>query len=817
MAEKAIACGFSIYILFKTLHPYFPQLMDAYLNADSEHIAFFAARTGRIEICRGSDLERVYFRVSDLCINGLSEKTKSDLLRRVRRDTSTTRVLDFFDLADELMYEIQYTDECFKDPTLSGLWSAVRGRHMAELKLELRSLIRRNAAVIESTMVYVAVAVNFCILVADTVAHRRGRIPGAVAKLIEALAALQILLCLAAATDFAVSEAPMMAYRRWAGRTRQQGAAAPPALRVTDGGDEQAFAELTTLLLQQELAPNRTPATPPQLAPTPPSAPRHSQSSPAGSLSPSGSSPGASDATPRRRRGGSQWAGDGESGEGRLRRLRREWSDEQKPRPRPPWRRCAGAAAVALRGGAARAWWFVLLLFAKPIHPKEDYHAAIAQVCIRTPLFYYNAMMVIFGTLGLLAHPLFLCVHLLCIVRSSHSLQNVISALTQHGRALMLTALLGVIVVYLFAVGTYIFFPASIYHNPAGGGGNEQVCSTLFQCFTYTMMHGVRSGGGIGDLMVDPSLDSGRYYWQIVLEFAFYVIVIVFLLNIVFGIIVDTFSELRGQKDRIEEDIRNKCFICGLDASEFERHASGFGHHIKEDHNMWNYVFFFDYLRRKDDSEFTGQESYVAERVRKQDISFFPVGRAVALEQRQKDEQEEADGDHGHLQQRIKEIGEEICEEMAEQNNKLYNDLLQQMKRQFADMAQQEHRHDGSNATAVRGRRGGVDQSGVTAAAGSGCSGGASPPASPPRRPAARFDDGDRSPRARSPSFAQPMPSHTSGLDPGNPLQYSMSFALGPPQDSSVSPDQLAGNASMAYASTSFALPPAALPATAAR
>lgn len=45
----------------------------------------------------------------------------------------------------------------------------------------------------------------------------------------------------------------------------------------------------------------------------------------------------------------------------------------------------------------------------------------------------------------------------------------------------------------------------------------------------------------------------------------FFVIITFTLLNIIFGIIIDTFAELRDAKKKIDEDINNKCFICSLD------------------------------------------------------------------------------------------------------------------------------------------------------------------------------------------------------------------------------------------------------------
>eukprot|EP00756_Hemistasia_phaeocysticola_P064159 Hpha_TRINITY_DN7570_c0_g2::TRINITY_DN7570_c0_g2_i1::g.18894::m.18894/K04958/ITPR1; inositol 1,4,5-triphosphate receptor type 1 len=304
-------------------------------------------------------------------------------------------------------------------------------------------------------------------------------------------------------------------------------------------------------------------------------------------------------------------------------------------------------------------------IFSEPIDPRETHSLAVAQTCILSPLFYYQGAMVGLGILGVIRSRLWLSWHLLCIVRSSHSLHNVIRAVTQNGRALLLTALLGVIVVYLFSVGAYVFFSESMVHK-VEGQADQQVCRTLASCFSYTLTNGVRSGGGIGDLMNDPSLGSPRYPWQMMLEFFFYVIVVVFLLNIVFGIIVDTFAELRAHKEIVEEDIRSKCFICGLDASEFERHAAGFQHHTTNDHNMWSYVHFLHYLRIKDESDFTGQESYVCDRMRRMDLSFFPLNKALSLDQKLKHETgEDIDGETGELLERIDATEERLADEMT--------------------------------------------------------------------------------------------------------------------------------------------------------
>lgn len=55
---------------------------------------------------------------------------------------------------------------------------------------------------------------------------------------------------------------------------------------------------------------------------------------------------------------------------------------------------------------------------------------------------------------------------------------------------------------------------------------------------------------------------------------------------VVFGIIIDTFGELRGQTKDKQNDMNGTCFICGISREEFDREAAGFGDHIEHDHNV---------------------------------------------------------------------------------------------------------------------------------------------------------------------------------------------------------------------------------------
>ena len=59
-------------------------------------------------------------------------------------------------------------------------------------------------------------------------------------------------------------------------------------------------------------------------------------------------------------------------------------------------------------------------------------------------------------------------------------------------------------------------------------------------------------------------------------QFALWVFVVIILLNVVFGIIIDTFGELRADKAMKRSHMENTCFICGIDRFTFDHKGAGF-------------------------------------------------------------------------------------------------------------------------------------------------------------------------------------------------------------------------------------------------
>ncbi|EKF26918.1 hypothetical protein MOQ_009372 [Trypanosoma cruzi marinkellei] len=241
----------------------------------------------------------------------------------------------------------------------------------------------------------------------------------------------------------------------------------------------------------------------------------------------------------------------------------------------------------------------------------------------------FRLFLVVTAALTLLVSQYFAAAHLLFVIYKVPTLCTFINAITQNGKQLLLTAFLGVVVLYLFAIVGYLLFPRQFDSSDGPDNGN---CVSLFRCFLFILWQGLRQGGGVGDIMQEESWSSSTLFPRVSYDLVFFALVNVVFLNIMFGLIIDTFGELRDAKREKELDMKSKCFVCGLEADEFEKaHVGGFRAHVMHEHNMWMYFYFMHYLRRKDPNDFTGQESYVDERIRRGDLSFFPEEDSLSL------------------------------------------------------------------------------------------------------------------------------------------------------------------------------------------
>ncbi|WAR13356.1 ITPR1-like protein, partial [Mya arenaria] len=226
---------------------------------------------------------------------------------------------------------------------------------------------------------------------------------------------------------------------------------------------------------------------------------------------------------------------------------------------------------------------------------------------------------------GTLFHGYFFAFHLLNIVNNNQLLSGVIKAVTQNGRSLVWVGILGLVVFYLYAIISFAMMRSMF--NP-----NEYLyCDTLWQCTITVIRYGL-----IGDLFDnlkahESEKDFHMFGFIVLYHVSFFIFITTIGLNIIFGIIVDTFSELRDLKWTAESDMRDTCFVCSRNSYDFEHHGKGFEHHVRNEHNMWAYIFFFIHLNGTKVNDYTALEMYVYKLLQKENFDFFPLDRALSL------------------------------------------------------------------------------------------------------------------------------------------------------------------------------------------
>uniref|UniRef100_A0A5S6QTU2 Inositol 1,4,5-trisphosphate receptor n=1 Tax=Trichuris muris TaxID=70415 RepID=A0A5S6QTU2_TRIMR len=279
----------------------------------------------------------------------------------------------------------------------------------------------------------------------------------------------------------------------------------------------------------------------------------------------------------------------------------------------------------------------------------------------------YNVLYLIICLCGLFVHEFFYCLLLFDIVFHEETLRNVIRSVTRNWRSIALTGILAVILVYTFSIVGFVLFSGdflievdprspdvdhtdryfSLFHFHQTADESAELsdkvyfCDTLRTCILAVLRWGLSSGGGIGDVLRKPHPKEPLFHLRVLYDLSFYFILIVIVLNLIFGVIIDTFADLRNEKQENEEIIRNTCFICGLERCVFENKPVSFDEHVEMDHNMWKYFYFYVLLKTKSSTEFTGPESYVYRLIEEGNLDWFPRMRTMKLVMRDSEEQTE--------------------------------------------------------------------------------------------------------------------------------------------------------------------------------
>jgi len=266
---------------------------------------------------------------------------------------------------------------------------------------------------------------------------------------------------------------------------------------------------------------------------------------------------------------------------------------------------------------------------------------------------------------------------LMIVINLAENLKNIRIAIQMRYKQLMATLIFMVLIMYIFSNLNFYFYYEKLMFRDGQLVINQ--CNTIASCLLSVFLYGLRWHGGFGDTMEKPQLlkDTGYYIGRFFHDLAFFIIIIIFLLNIIFGIIIGTFRDLRINSWKKENDILNKCIICDDDKENIEKQNQSYENHCEVVHNIWSYIYYIILLKGSNPIDLNAVNSYVLENIEKKSIGWIPTKEYNMKSEEDEDEEkeeEEENGEKTEAEEKRKETEEKEKEKVETEESKKYKD-----------------------------------------------------------------------------------------------------------------------------------------------
>ena len=245
--------------------------------------------------------------------------------------------------------------------------------------------------------------------------------------------------------------------------------------------------------------------------------------------------------------------------------------------------------------------------------------------------FVLNVLYIMFG------NPIILSIELLFIVGIYPSLLNILKAFTSKFWNIMICLFFTYCIIYIYTWLSIFYLRSSfnfgkVFEYSSGQKINEPFCHSSVQCLMMLISYGTRSGGGIGDdlPLVSYKNDFNIFAAKFFYDMSFYILITLIMGNVTFGLIVDSFGALRDASYKYENDKNNVCFICEINRDGCLFKNINFDSHVKNEHNIWNYVEFLCYLHFYDVNNFTKVESFVWDKLINKNYEWIPKNKDIS-------------------------------------------------------------------------------------------------------------------------------------------------------------------------------------------
>ena len=161
-----------------------------------------------------------------------------------------------------------------------------------------------------------------------------------------------------------------------------------------------------------------------------------------------------------------------------------------------------------------------------------------------------------------------------------------------------------------------------------------EVCKTYSECFFDMMNSGIRGGGGMGFGI--KKIEQKGFFIEFFLEMVNFILVSLVFMNMITGIIVDSFGSVREKKNEDNEIKENTCYICSLHREKFEKNGIKFENHKEQEHNVINYFNYIYKVEKTDDSELNSLDYQVMQSYKNKRTDFFPINTCLSLSSKNK-------------------------------------------------------------------------------------------------------------------------------------------------------------------------------------
>lgn len=214
---------------------------------------------------------------------------------------------------------------------------------------------------------------------------------------------------------------------------------------------------------------------------------------------------------------------------------------------------------------------------------------------------------------------------LLIIFNLSTTIETILTALAMRWRSLLAAWFFQLICMYVYS--NIAFFFLNSQFSTTIDGEKYYLCRSLVNCMLVFFDFGLRRHGGIGELMPKVSYEQENllYIGKFFFELSYYLIITVIIMNVVFGIIIDTFRELRLSSKKLEYENENFCLICGAEREVLEKDKINFIHHISNDHYIWNYIHYLIKIKQSNPQDLTSINGHAYESIMNRSNNWFPL------------------------------------------------------------------------------------------------------------------------------------------------------------------------------------------------